>query len=302
MLDYRCHNHHQYSEVDADLEAIADLTRQVKDLKFPMTTIVRARRDQLKAEVQAERGFKRSITKARKDLIDMFEQASLSADPELLLNLDDDQLLNFVLRGGLGLAVDDFIESQEKIRSSVERSLEAVGVDLSLDAMPQLDLIQTQAANAVFEDVIIPDFKRAMSDALTSMSLELPMDVVKSELAQRLERSEGRQLTEIKTTISQYGRTITAVAAQQAGLEHYLYTGPRDGLTRSFCRALINKVVSEDQMRKLKNGQGLSVKTSGGGYNCRHSWSPVSESFIEAADLDLATSSDIRDANRGGAR
>ena len=302
MLDYRCHNHHQYSEVDADLEAIADLTRQVKDLKFPMTTIVRARRDQLKAEVQAERGFKRSITKARKDLIDMFEQASLSADPELLLNLDDDQLLNFVLRGGLGLAVDDFIESQEKIRASVERSLEAVGVDLSLEAMPQLDLIQTQAASAVFEDVIIPDFKRAMSDALTSMSLELPMDVVKSELAQRLERSEGRQLTEIKTTISQYGRTITAVAAQQAGLEHYLYTGPRDGLTRSFCRALINKVVSEDQMRKLKNGQGLSVKTSGGGYNCRHSWSPVSESFIEAADLDLATSSDIRDANRGGAR
>ena len=302
MLDHRCHNHHQYSEVDADLEAIADLTRQVKDLKFPMTTIVRARRDQLKAEVQAERGFKRSITKARKDLIDMFEQASLSADPELLLNLDDDQLLNFVLRGGLGLAVDDFIESQEKIRASVERSLEAVGVDLSLEAMPQLDLIQTQAASAVFEDVIIPDFKRAMSDALTSMSLELPMDVVKSELAQRLERSEGRQLTEIKTTISQYGRTITAVAAQQARLEHYLYTGPRDGLTRSFCRALINKVVSEDQMRKLKNGQGLSVKTSGGGYNCRHSWSPVSESFIEAADLDLATSSDIRDANRGGAR
>ena len=92
------------------------------------------------------------------------------------------------------------------------------------------------------------------------------------------------------------------MAAQQAGLDHYLYTGPRDGLTRSFCRALINKVVDEDQMRKLKNGQGLSVKTSGGGYNCRHSWSPVSESFIETADLDLATSSDIRDANRGGAR
>ena len=182
--------------MDAYQEAIADLTRQVKSLKFPMATIVRARRDQLKAEVQAERGFKRSITKARKDLIDMFEQASLSANPELLLNLNDDQLLNFVLRGGLGLAVDDFIESQEKIRSSVERSLEAVGVDLSLDAMPQLDLIQTQTASAVFEDVIIPDFKRAMSDALTSMSLELPIDVVKSELLHRLERSEGRQLTE----------------------------------------------------------------------------------------------------------
>jgi hypothetical protein len=51
-------------------------------------------------------------------------------------------------------------------------------------------------------------------------------------------------------------------------------------------------------MRKLNNGQGLSVKTSGGGYNCRHSWAPVSESFIEVADLELAKDSDINAANK----
>ena len=166
--------------------------------------------------------------------------------------------------------------------------------------IPQLDLIQAQSASAVFEDVIIPDFKRATRDALLSLSTQTPFDIVKSELEQRLESSEGRQLTEVKTRISTFGRTITAKIADEVGLEHYLYTGPKDGLTRPFCKALINKVVDEKQMRKLRNGQGLSVKTSCGGYNCRHSWSPVTPSFIEAADLNRAKSTDITKANAGG--
>ena len=70
-------------------------------------------------------------------------------------------------------------------------------------------------------------------------------------------------------------------------------------MTRNFCKALINLVVDEKQMSQLNNGQGKPVKISCGGYNCRHSWSPVTEGFIEAADLKRATASDIKDANRG---
>ena len=62
------------------------------------------------------------------------------------------------------------------------------------------------------------------------------------------------------------------IAADTVGLDHYLYTGPKDGITRAFCRPLINKVVDKTQLGKLNNGQGLTVRTSGGGYNCRHSW------------------------------
>jgi len=35
--------------------------------------------------------------------------------------------------------------------------------------------------------------------------------------------------------------------------------------------------------------------TSGGGYNCRHSWSPVSKGFIKVMDLTVATDSEIKD-------
>ena len=292
--------HHQLSEVDADQEAIDDLTRQVKGQRGPMAELIRSRRDQLQAEVQAERGFKRSLARARKDLVSIIEMASASTEPELLLSFDDDQLLDLILRGGLGLAIDDFIEASDKIRAAAEKSLEAIGIEYDPQSLPQLDLIQAQSASAVFEDVIIPDFKRATRDALLALSTEVPLDLVKSDLVQRLESSEGRQLTEVKTRISQYGRSITAAAADQAGLDHYLYTGPRDGLTRPFCKALIDLVVDDQQMRKLRNGQGLSVKTSCGGYNCRHSWSPVTESFIQAADLERAKSADISKANRGG--
>ena len=298
-MDLMC-AHNQLSEVDADQEAIDDLTRQVKGQRGPMAELIRSRRDQLQAEVQAERGFKRSLARARKDLVSIIEMASASTEPELLLSFDDDQLLDLILRGGLGLAIDDFIEASDKIRAAAEKSLEAIGLEYDPQSLPQLDLIQAQSASAVFEDVIIPDFKRATRDALLALSTEVPLDLVKSDLVQRLESSEGRQLTEVKTRISQYGRSITAAAADQAGLDHYLYTGPRDGLTRPFCKALIDLVVDDKQMRKLHNGQGLSVKTSCGGYNCRHSWSPVTESFIQAADLERAKGSDISKANRGG--
>jgi len=50
-------------------------------------------------------------------------------------------------------------------------------------------------------------------------------------------------------------------------------------------------------MRRLNNGQGLPVKTSGGGYNCRHSWSPVTQGFVDAANLTRATAQDITKAN-----
>jgi len=290
---------HIHLSEDADQLAIDDLSRQVKGERGPVASLIRARRDQLRAEVEAERGFTLALKRARKQIVDLMTMQSVSNDPQLLMSFTDEQILDLILRGGLGLAVDDFIEATTRIRASVEKSLEVIGVDLSPQAIPQLDLIQAQAASAVFEDVIAPDFTAAVKTSLRSMTLSIPMEIIKSDLERQLERAEGRQLTEIKTQISEYGRSVTAVAAAAADLNYYLYTGPRDGITRPFCRALINLVVDETQMSKLNNNQGRPVKIACGGYNCRHSWSPVTESFIKAADLERAKASDISKANAG---
>lgn len=290
---------HIHLSEDADQLAIDDLSRQVKGERGPVASLIRARRDQLRAEVEAERGFTLALKRARKQIVDLLTMQSVSNDPQLLMSFTDEQILDLILRGGLGLAVDDFIEATTRIRASVEKSLEVIGVDLSPEAIPQLDLIQAQAASAVFEDVIAPSFTKAVKTSLRSMTLSIPMEIIKSDLERQLEKAEGRQLTEIKTQISEYGRSVTAVAAAAADLNYYLYTGPRDGITRPFCRALINLVVDETQMSKLNNNQGRPVKIACGGYNCRHSWSPVTESFIKAANLERAKASDINDANTG---
>ena len=288
---------------DADKLAVEDLTRQAKSQSGSLATLTRARRDQLKAEISAERAFASTLRKARAQLLETVESAITASNPLTLLNLTDEQLLDFILQGGLGLAVDEFIEQQEAIKQTVEGALKAVQPNFGFDSIaPQLESIQVATAQAVFDEVILPSFKTSINESLRDLLVDVPPSIVMSNLEARLKRSEGTQLTEVKTRISQYGRGITAVAAETAGLDNYLYTGPRDGITRPFCRALINLVVNEKQMRRLNNGQGLSVITSGGGYNCRHSWSPVTEGFIEAANLTKAKQADITKANRGAKR
>ena len=96
--------------------------------------------------------------------------------------------------------------------------------------------------------------------------------------------------------ISEFGRSVQAINADQAGIDLFMYVGPKDGITRPFCRKLVGKVLSKSQINKLNNGQGAGpVLTSGGGYNCRHSWSPVSKGFIKVMDLTVATDSEIKD-------
>ena len=283
------------AESDADKKAIDDLKRQVKGQDRVTAELTKARIEQLQAEVDAEKAYKAAIRRANASMIQsMTNHATMRA----ILGYTDEQLLRFVLDNGYGLAVSEFIDQADKIRDSVKRAFEVTAEDFSFSRIDlQVDTLQTITTSAVFDDVVIPTVKGNIKEALRDLALDIPPQTIRSNLAQKLESASGRQLTEIRTKISQYGRAINSVAAKAAGLDHYLYTGPIDGITRGFCRELVNLVVNDKQMSRLNNGQGLSVITSGGGYNCRHSWSPVSEGFIKAAKLKKATSADINQAN-----
>jgi DNA mismatch repair ATPase MutS len=289
---------------DADKRAVDDLSKQAKEASSAtMATLIRARRDQIRAEITAEREIEKALNKSLASLLDTIEQAVQATGPASIINASDDELLNLLIAGGLGEAVLDLSTQQSKINKTVDRVLTAIEPSLSLDSLaPQVDALSSQNISDIVEGVILPSIKQNIRDSLRDLEVNVPLNTVMSNLQVKMARAQGRQLTEIKTKISQYGRGLTAMASAVAELDHYLYTGPRDGITRDFCKALVNKVVDEQQMSKLNNGQGLAVKTSGGGYNCRHSWSPVTESFIEVAKLTRATASDISDANKGGKR
>jgi hypothetical protein len=233
--------------------------------------------------------------------MDSLKDAIDQSSPEALLSLPKDQLIELILSGGLAESVEDFIEQQDKMLEAINQSISIVDPTWTpLFIETEVDSIRSLTVQNVFDDIVVPSVAKNVKESLLSMVIDTPPALAISNLALTLEKGAGTLQTEVRTKISQFGRSVNMIAADTVGLDHYLYTGPRDGITRPFCRPLINKVVDKTQLGKLNNGQGLSVRTSGGGYNCRHSWSPVTESFMKAAGLDKATAKDISKANTGG--
>lgn len=284
----------------ADKVAVTDLTAQAKEQSGDRAALTMAKVEELRAEIKAAEVMARAMGQSRKSLLDTLEAALSISSPEFLLGLPREALADFILQAGFGLTIDDFIEQSDRVAAAALEAiqvLEPTATTASVQA--QLDSFRVAAVDAVFQDVIIPDTTKAVREALQGMTLGVSLTASMGRLSDQMQRSEGRQLTELRTKIASYGRQVTAAVGESAGLDLYLYTGPRDGITRQFCKPLINKVVDEKQMAALNNGQGLPVKLSGGGYNCRHSWSPVSQGFVDAANLTRATAADIAKANQG---
>jgi hypothetical protein len=69
--------------------------------------------------------------------------------------------------------------------------------------------------------------------------------------------------------------------ADELGLTHYKYSGTTVRDSRDFCRRNVNKVYSEDEIRRIWSTQTWQGKAQGdpfvvrGGYNCRHHWQPT---------------------------
>lgn len=298
--------------IDADEKAIQDLQKQVKDLEKrtkdhalniinkQLAGITKGKIKELKAENFAANQFGYVYVKASKRLVNSLQDILQDVDPSTLLDLPRDQLIDVILSGGFADSVEDFIEQQDKILEAINASIKIVDPTWNMFLVDQeVEAIKTLTVQNVFDDIVVPTVQKNVRDALLSIVVDTPIDQAMSNLAMSLERGAGTLQTEIRTKISQFGRSVNMIAADAVGIDQYLYTGPKDGITRPFCRALINKVVSKEQMDKLNNGQGLSVQSSGGGYNCRHSWSPVTSAFVDAAGLNKATSSDISKANSG---
>ena len=69
--------------------------------------------------------------------------------------------------------------------------------------------------------------------------------------------------------------------ADELGLTYYKYSGTTVRDSRDFCRRNVNKVYSEEEIRRIWSTQTWNGKAQGdpfvvrGGYNCRHHWQPT---------------------------
>jgi len=82
-------------------------------------------------------------------------------------------------------------------------------------------------------------------------------------------------------SVMQFHGQFTVAKAKDAGLTHYRYTGTLVRDSRPFCRDMLNKTLTEKEIRDIWNNQGWQGKSTGdpfivrGGYRCRHTWIPT---------------------------
>ena len=82
-------------------------------------------------------------------------------------------------------------------------------------------------------------------------------------------------------SVMQFHGQFTVAKAREAGLTHYRYTGTLVRDSRPFCQNMLNRVLTEQEIRDIWNNQGWAGKSTGdpfivrGGYRCRHTWIPT---------------------------
>lgn len=291
-------NHHvTLAEKNADQESIDDLKKQVQAEANPkMKTLLKSRLDILKKEVEVAKEFEKQLAKSTKKLQEAVTRLMKQGRGDILLNMSPLELKNFLISEGLGESIAYFEQSQLDIVQLTNEAMKAIDPNfISGDINIISSTIQRTVAS-VFDDSVIPDLTKAIKNTVNSAlvigSTKAPLDALASEFL----KSVGRNTTQARLKIAEFGRSTQAINAESAGLDLFLYVGPKDGITRPFCRKLVGKVLSKSQINRLNNGQGAGpVLTTGGGYNCRHSWTPISKGFVQVMDLKQTNDDEIKD-------
>ena len=82
-------------------------------------------------------------------------------------------------------------------------------------------------------------------------------------------------------SVMQFHGQFTVAKAKASGLNHFTYTGTLVRDSRPFCQNMLNKTLTEKEIRDIWNNRGWQGKSTGdpfivrGGYRCRHTWIPT---------------------------
>lgn len=118
-----------------------------------------------------------------------------------------------------------------------------------------------------------------------------------SDVYEYLKRNISMSLGKIKTLVmtSQFNyfnqaRQLFFNKVPIKGIRQYIYTGPVDSKNRAFCRDYVGQTKTEAQWSRINNGQtNGSVWINRGGYNCRHYFLLVPDTYSKADFMQLAS-------------
>lgn len=205
-----------------------------------------------------------------------------------VLRQADDMLMKAMERAGYSKLLEEFVggfpgqlpyfdQILQSISDNLKRPLRAnlTKADQGLLASQQISTLEN------LQTVVDGTAAAAKRRALMSVGA-LPFADVAEEISQTFSRSIAEAVTLAETSTTMFFRTVTERGFQKIeadlpeGAVRYRYEGPRDKLTRPFCKRMLSntrgKPLTRGQIEALDNGQIPNPFISGGGYNCRHQW------------------------------
>lgn len=157
---------------------------------------------------------------------------------------------------------------ERAVRASMEEIAKARALDLPTEHIDAL-IAARQISIGNIQHQMQADLQQEVRRALVA---GYGPDVLRRRLE---ERGFANAETEAQTAVSRFNNLLTFENAAVTGTRTFKYFGPVSAITRPFCRAHAGQVFTEEEIRKMDNGQGLPVSESCGGYNCRHYWIAV---------------------------
>jgi hypothetical protein len=176
--------------------------------------------------------------------------------------------------------LQSFIGEYDAIATSAIATLDAMGITDT----GRLGPIDTKVLGALkrmdyrFLSEIGPAAVQAVSFGVVQNTLVgTPRSRIIANIRDTLDaKLTGYAVTYADTALSAYDRRVTMATWKQAGLRRFMYRGPKDVKNRPFCARHVGKVYTLEEIKRMDNGTKLMpVLVYGGGWSCRHIFTPV---------------------------
>jgi hypothetical protein len=192
---------------------------------------------------------------------------------ELLTRAGYDDLAGTATLGALERMAE--VVTATRLAAQVERfaTFDSVAVQ-ALKELARLDIVQQgdEVAIALWRSLVQGQFSGR------------PQNAILDDLANALDDELSQVRTLYDTMTSTFGRQVEALKSTGEPDELFAYLGPVDSKMRPFCKERIGRIYTRAEIDAMDNGQLPNVFMTAGGYNCRHSFTAVSQ-FSELVEL-----------------
>lgn len=243
----------------------------------------------------------------------------LAENPEALraaiLSSSLAEIEDLIEYAGLGDARANIRDRVGKLAGLAERQFVVQGIDAANGALDTTaaaallgNYVETQIEQGLLGNVGRQTAQRIQAALASQLGFE-DVATVARRIADAEDLGIGNAKTEARTRLSMADRFCQEQVRQgveETGAEFLqVYRGPTSGIVRPFCRELIGKAFTRDEIGELSNGQTAEGPIiAGGGYNCRHYFQAIlnDPEVLELLDATRGTQSDITAANAAGRR